>query len=148
MGSRTNRICVLRRHVWGETATRCKSMSNRKAALEKIKGRSKNSGLHYWQAGSPLMTIPGFLAAFISLSCLLGVAVPTLAQTASTTPYLDSKGWTVFTRTPITSGTCAAATANGTCIFYVSDSDGNNCNNGLSSVANPRGCGTGPLKTI
>ena len=50
--------------------------------------------------------------------------------------------------TPNTSGTCAAGTANGTCIFYVSDSDGNDCNDGLSAVANPRGCGAGPVKTL
>ena len=96
------------------------------------------------------MATPRFLAAFISLSGLLGVAAPTLAQaqTVSTAPYLDANGLTVFTPTPITSGTCAAGTANGTCIFYVSDSDGNDCNDGLSSVANPRGCGAGPFKTI
>ena len=125
-------------------------MSFKKAALEKTKGHTKNACLHYWQAGRGLMAIPAFLAAFISLSGLLGVAAPTLAQaqTTSTAPYLDSNGWTVFTPTPITSGTCAAGTANGTCIFYVSDSDGNDCNNGLSAVANPRGCGAGPLKTI
>ena len=125
-------------------------MSFKKAALEKTKGHTKNACSHYWQAVRGLRAIPAFLAAFISLSGLLGVAAPTLtqAQTTSTAPHLDSKGWTVFTPTPNTSGTCAAGTANGTCIFYVSDSDGNDCNDGLSSVANPRGCGAGPLKTI
>ena len=125
-------------------------MSFKKAALEKSEGHSKNACLHYWQAVRGLRAILASLAAFISLSGLLGVAAPTLAQaqTTSTAPYLDSKGWTVFTPTPITSGTCAAGTANGTCIFYVSDSDGNDCNNGLSSVANRTGCGAGPLKTI
>src|SRR5262245_30340633 len=102
-------------------------MSFKKAALERINGHSKNSGLHYWLAGRGLMAIPAFLAAFALLAVLLDVAAPRLAnaQTTSTAPYLDSKGWTVFARTPITSGTCAAATANGTCIFYVSDKDGN-----------------------
>src|SRR5262245_50127520 len=125
-------------------------MSHKKAALKRVKGHTKNSGWHYWQAVRGLMAVPAFLVAFISFPGLLVVAAPTLAQaqTTSTAPYLDSKGWTVFTRTPITSGTCAAATANGTCIFYVSDSGGNDCNDGLSSVANPTGCGAGPLKSI
>ena len=120
-------------------------MSFKKAAAEKTKGHTKNACLHYWQAVSGLSAIPAFL-----VSGLLGVAAPTLAQaqTTSTAPHLDSNGWTVFTPTPITSGTCAAGTANGTCIFYVSDSDGNDCNDGLSAVANPRGCGAGPLKTL
>src|SRR5262245_13553236 len=106
---------------------------------------TKNAWLHYRQGVSGLSAIPAFL-----ISGLLGIATPTLAQaqTTSTAPYLDSNGWTVFTPTPITSGSCAAGTANGTCIFYVSDSDGNDCNNGLSAVANPSGCGAGPLKTI
>ena len=125
-------------------------MSSRKATLEKTKGHIKTGCVHYLQAARGLMAIPAFVAAFISLSGLLDIAGPTLAQaqTTSTAPYLDSNGWTVFTPTPITSGTCAAGTANGTCIFYVSDSDGNDCNDGLSSVANPRGCGAGPLKTL
>ena len=90
------------------------------------------------------------LTAFISLSGLLGVGVPTftLAQTASAAPSLDGNGWTVFTRTPITSGTCGTGSANGTCIFYVSDSDGNDTNDGLSPVPNPRGGGAGPVKTL
>jgi chitodextrinase len=124
-------------------------MSFRKTPLEKSETDSKKACLHHWQAVSGLRAILPSLAAFLSLSGLL-VAAPTLAQaqTTSTAPHLDSNGWTVFTPTPVTSGTCAAGTAKGTCIFYVSDSDGNDCNNGLSAVANPRGCGAGPLKTI
>jgi chitodextrinase len=125
-------------------------MSFRKTPLEKSETDTKKACLHHWQAVSALRAILPSLAAFLSLSGLLGVTAPTLAQaqTISTTPHLDSNGWTVFTPTPVTSGTCAAGTANGTCIFYVSDSDGNDCNNGLSSVANRTGCGAGPLKTI
>src|SRR5262245_49575780 len=125
-------------------------MPFKKAALEKSEGHGKNACVHYWQAERGLMAVPALLAAFILLPGLLDVAAPSLAlaQTTSTAAYLDSQGWTVFTRTPITSGTCAAGSANGTCIFYVSDSDGNDCNNGLSSVANRTGCGAGPFKTI
>ena len=137
--------------ILGKTAIRCKSMLlYKKAALEKTKVRDKNACLRYWQAVRGLMKASPFLAAFISLSSLLAVAMPTLAQAQTTTPAqnLDSNGWTVFTPTPNTSGTCAAGTANGTCIFYVSDSDGNDCNDGLSAVENRSGCGAGPLKTL
>ena len=124
-------------------------MSFKKAAARKNQ-RSYQECLLALLAGSKRVEGDPGISRRFSLSGLLGVAAPTLAQaqTTSTAPHLDSNGWTVFTPTPITSGTCAAGTANGTCIFYVSDSDGNDCNDGLSAVANPRGCGAGPLKTI
>src|SRR5262249_39569857 len=122
----------------------------KKAALEKTKGHTKTACSRYGLAVRGVRGIPAHLAAFISVSILLGVAAPMLAQaqTTSTSLPLDAKGFTVFTPTPNTSGTCAALTANGTCIFYVSDSDGNDCNDGLSAVANPKGCGAGPVKTL
>src|SRR5262245_14540701 len=107
-------------------------MSFKKATRKKRESR---------QAGS--MAIPAFLAVFISLSGAIAAPMAQ-AQTTSNAPHLDSNGWTVFTRTPISSGNCLDGTANGTCIFYVSDSDGNDCNDGLSAVGNPRGCGAGP----
>src|SRR5262245_47370013 len=102
---------------------RSKSMSSKKTALGKSEGHGKNACLHYWQAERGLMAVRALLAAFTLLPGLLDVATPRLAhaQTTPTAPYLDSRGWTVFTPTPITSGTCAAGNANGTCIFYVSD---------------------------
>jgi chitodextrinase len=119
-------------------------MSSQKAALEQTEDHMKAC----WQIVRGLVAMPALVITFVSLLGLLGAAAPTLAQTTSTGPNLDSNGWTVFTPAPITSGTCAAGTANGTCIFYVSDTDGNDCNNGLSPVANQTGCGAGPLKTL
>ena len=125
-------------------------MSFKKAALEKTKGHTKNACLHYWQAVRGVDGDPGISRRFYFTFGLTRCRRSDVGAGAnvSTAPYLDANGFTVFTATPNTSGTCAAGTANGTCIFYVSDSDGNDCNDGLSAVANPRGCGAGPLKTL
>jgi hypothetical protein len=54
-----------------------------------------------------------FLAAFTFLAYFSIAAQAGVSQ--------DTKGWTVFTPTPITSGNCAIGTANGTCVIYVSN---------------------------
>src|SRR5262245_23090122 len=107
-------------------------MSSKKAALEKARGPTKNPDLHYPQVKSGLMQAAraiGFLVAFISLSCLLDVTVPTstLAQTVSST--LDAKGWTVFTASSDTKK------------IYVSNSTG-------SDLTGVIGDPTHPYKTI
>src|SRR6516164_7270867 len=94
-----------------------------KAALE------KNACSHYWHAVCELMAISrpaAFLAALISLSCLLGVATPTStwAQTASGLP-LDANGWTVFTP------------SSDTHIIYVSDSTGNDSTGVIGDSTHP-----------
>ena len=50
-------------------------------------------------------------------------------------------GWTVICDTAITTGTCSAGTADGTCKFYVSTSgsdSGNDCPDPCHSVSDPR----------
>src|SRR6516164_3717349 len=94
-----------------------------KAALE------KNACSHYWHAVCELMAISrpaAFLAALISLSCLLGVATPTStwAQTASGLP-LDANGWTIFTP------------SSDTRIIYVSDSTGNDSTGVIGDSTHP-----------
>src|SRR5262249_46152149 len=99
-------------------ATRCKSMSYKKTAVQKNKGHANNACLHCWQTVWGLMAVArplAFLAAFSSISGLLGIVGPTLtqAQTVSTAPNLDADGWTVFTPSADTR------------IIYVSSSTGN-----------------------
>ena len=60
-------------------------------------------------------------------------------EASPTTLPLDANGFTVFTPSPGT-GSCAAGTYTGTCVIYVSNSTGNDSNDGLS-------IGT-PVKTI
>jgi hypothetical protein len=105
-------------------------MSSNKATLEKTKGHTNNPCLHYWQAIRGLRAIPrpiAFLAAFISLSCMLGVAAPTStqAQTVSTTSNLDANGWTVFTPSASTH------------IVYVSSSTGNDSTGIIGDINHP-----------
>ena len=108
-------------------------MSQGKAMIE-LKSDGKYAGSDFWDATrrsmSTCMRIFA-LASFITLSCLLGVAAPTLtqAQTVSTAPILDANGWTVFTPSADTN------------IIYVSDSTGNDSTGVL-------GDSTHPYKTI
>ena len=54
-----------------------------------------------------------------AVGMVLGTSTPTV-----TAPYLDANGWTVFTPSPGT-GSCATGTYTGTCVVYVSSSQGN-----------------------
>jgi mucin-2 len=105
-------------------------MSYKKAALEQSIDPTKDACSYYWQAVCESMAISrpvAFLGAFISLSCLLGVATPTStqAQTASYTLPLDSNGWTVFTP------------SSDTHIIYVSDSTGNDSTGVVGDSTHP-----------
>src|SRR5262245_47418917 len=92
------------------------------------KSRKKNASVNFWNTTCRLMLVSSrntFLASLMSLWVLsvtawvLSVTAPDLAQ-AQNAPYLDVNGWTVFTPSADTR------------IIYVSNSVGNDVNNGLS----------------
>jgi len=92
-------------------------------------GRNNSRRLSFWNLNCGLMPAfrGNFSAALIAFWCLLGVIAPAVTQ-AQTAPNLDANGWTIINPSADTRK------------VYVSNSAGNDNNNGLSEST--------PVKTL